>query len=105
MGRPHRRAGTPRATIERAVRIAVDPPAGPVLIGIPFECMMEQVSDVDHGKATKSVRAERVDDAAIQRALSLIAAAKNPIALTDMSAATGARWSARRNSASCSAFR
>ena len=71
------------STIERAVRIAVEPPAGPVLIGIPFECMMEEVNDVDHGKANEAVRAERVDDAAIDRALNLIAAAKNPIALTE----------------------
>ena len=70
-------------TIERAVRIAVEPPAGPVLIGIPFECMMEQVNDIDHGKANEVVRAHAVDDASIDKALSLIAAAKNPIALTE----------------------
>ena len=37
-------------TIERAVRIAIEPPAGPVLIGIPFECMMEEVNLPEHGK-------------------------------------------------------
>ena len=56
---------------------------GPVLIGIPFECMMEQVNDIDHGKANEVVRAHAVDDASIDKALSLIAAAKNPIALTE----------------------
>ncbi len=70
-------------TIERAVRIAVEPPAGPVLIGIPFECMMEQVNDLDHGKANEVVRAHAVDDASIDKALNLIAAAKSPIALTE----------------------
>ena len=70
-------------TIERAVRIAMEPPAGPVLIGIPFECMMEQVNDLDHGKANEVVRAHTVDDASIDKALNLIAAAKNPIALTE----------------------
>src|SRR5258706_753102 len=70
-------------TIERAVRIAMEPPMGPVLIGIPFECMMEQVDDIDHGKANEVVRAHAVDDASIDKALSLIAAAKNPIALTE----------------------
>jgi thiamine pyrophosphate-dependent acetolactate synthase large subunit-like protein len=54
-----------------------------VLIGIPFECMMEQVSDLDHGKANEVVRAHTVDDASIDKALNLIAAAKNPIALTE----------------------
>jgi len=70
-------------TIERAVRIAMEPPMGPVLIGIPFECMMEQVKDIDHGKANEVARAHAVDDASIDKALSLIAAAKNPVALTE----------------------
>ncbi len=70
-------------TIERAVRIAMEPPMGPVLIGIPFECMMEQVDDIDHGKANEVARAHAVDDASIDKALSLIAAAKNPLALTE----------------------
>jgi acetolactate synthase-1/2/3 large subunit len=70
-------------TIERAVRIAMEPPMGPVLIGIPFECMMEQVNDIDHGKANEVARAHAVDDASIDKALNLIAAAKNPIALTE----------------------
>jgi acetolactate synthase-1/2/3 large subunit len=70
-------------TIERAVRIAVEPPAGPVLVGIPFECMMEEVNDIDHGKANEVVRAQRVDEASIDRALDLIAGAKNPLALTE----------------------
>jgi acetolactate synthase-1/2/3 large subunit len=70
-------------TIERAVRIAMEPPMGPVLIGIPFECMMEQVNDIDHGKANEVARAHAVDDVSIDKALSLIAVAKNPIALTE----------------------
>ena len=56
---------------------------GPVLIGIPFECMMEQVDDIDHGKANEVARAHAVDDASIDKALNLIAAAKNPLALTE----------------------
>jgi acetolactate synthase-1/2/3 large subunit len=71
------------STIERALRIAVEPPAGPVLIGIPFECMMEEVNFPDHGKANEAVRAHEVSDESIDRALHLIAAAKNPVALTE----------------------
>ena len=70
-------------TIERAVSIAIEPPAGPVLIGIPFECMMEQVGFLDHDKANEVVRAHEVSDASIDKALHLIAAAKNPVALTE----------------------
>ena len=71
------------STIERAVRIAVEPPAGPVLIGIPFECMMEEVNFVEHGKTNEVVRAQEVSEDSIDRALNLIAAAKNPVALTE----------------------
>lgn len=70
-------------TIERAVRIALEPPAGPVLVGIPFECMMQEVNFVDHGKANEVIRAQEVSDRAIDEALNLIAAAKNPVALTE----------------------
>src|SRR5438105_880566 len=66
-----------------AVAIAVEPPAGPVLIGIPFECMMEEVNFIDHDKANEVVRSHEVDDDAIDRTLNLIAAAKNPVALTE----------------------
>src|SRR5918994_1461147 len=69
-------------TIERAVQIAVEPPAGPVLIGIPFECMMEEVQWIDHGKANEVVRSVGVEDRAIDQALKLISAAKNPVAVT-----------------------
>ena len=70
-------------TIERALQIAVEPPAGPVLIGIPFECMMEEAPWIEHNKANEVVRCVAVDDNAIDRALKLIAAAKNPVAVTE----------------------
>jgi acetolactate synthase-1/2/3 large subunit len=70
-------------TIERAVQIAMEPPAGPVLVGIPFECMMDQVHWQDHGKANHVVRPRDVDDAAIDQALNAIIAARNPVAVTE----------------------
>jgi thiamine pyrophosphate-dependent acetolactate synthase large subunit-like protein len=70
-------------TIERAVHIALEPPAGPVLVGIPFECMMQEVQWQDHGKPNQVVRPKEVDDAAIEQALNAIVNAKNPVAVTE----------------------
>jgi len=70
-------------TIERAVQIALEPPAGPVLIGIPFECMMEEVSFSDHGRANEVIRPDAVDDAALDKALDWITNANNPVAVTE----------------------
>jgi acetolactate synthase-1/2/3 large subunit len=70
-------------TLERAVHIALEPPAGPVLVGIPFECMMEEVNVAEHGRSNEVVRAVSVDDAAIEKAVAMIASAKNPVVLTE----------------------
>lgn len=70
-------------TIERAVQIALEPPAGPVLIGIPFECMMEEVSLIEHGRSNDVIRPIAVDDAAVDRALNWIVDARNPVAVTE----------------------
>ena len=70
-------------TRERAVQVALEPPAGPVLIGIPFECMMEEVNPPEQNRSNEVVRAVTVDDAAIERAVTMIASAKNPVLLTE----------------------
>lgn len=70
-------------SVERALHIALEPPAGPVLIGIPFECMMEEVDFVDHGRADEVVRPVAVDESAIDKALEWIAKAQNPVAVTE----------------------
>ena len=70
-------------TIERAVQIALEPPAGPVLIGIPFECMMEEVNLQEHGRTNEVVRPASVDDSAIDKVLEWITSAKNPVAVTE----------------------
>jgi acetolactate synthase-1/2/3 large subunit len=71
------------STIERAVHIALEPPGGPVLIGIPFECMMEEVSVVDSARSNEVVRPVAIDDGAIDKALNWIVTAKNPVAVTE----------------------
>jgi acetolactate synthase-1/2/3 large subunit len=65
------------------VHIALEPPAGPVLVGIPFECMMEEVNVAEHGRSNEVIRAVSVDDAAIEKAVAMIASAKNPVVLTE----------------------
>jgi acetolactate synthase-1/2/3 large subunit len=70
-------------TIERAVHIAMEPPAGPVLVGIPFECMMEEVEWQDHGKPNKTVRPVEVEEGAVDEALAAILTANNPVAVTE----------------------
>lgn len=70
-------------TIARAVQIAVEPPAGPVLIGIPFECMMEEVSPVEDARPNEVVRPIAVEDAALDNALRWITEARNPVAVTE----------------------
>lgn len=71
------------STLERAFHIAMEPPAGPVLIGVPFECMMEEVQLTEHGRANEVARPTHIDPNAIERALDLIANAKNPLVLTE----------------------
>ena len=71
------------STLERAVQIALEPPAGPVLVGIPFECMMEEVNLTDHGRRNEVVRALQVEDDAIDKALGWIVSARNPVVVTE----------------------
>lgn len=70
-------------TLERAVRIAQEPPAGPVLVGVPFEFMMEDVDLPDMERPNEVVRPVEVDAGAIEKALGLIADAKQPVVLTE----------------------
>jgi acetolactate synthase I/II/III large subunit len=71
------------STLERAFHIAMEPPAGPVLIGVPFECMMEEVQLTEHSRANEVVRPTDIDPRAIERAMNLIAEAKTPLVLTE----------------------
>jgi acetolactate synthase-1/2/3 large subunit len=71
------------STLERGIHIALEPPKGPVLIGVPFECMMEEVELSELTRANEVARPMVVDDGTIDKALSLIAAAKNPVVVTE----------------------
>lgn len=71
------------STMERAIRIAEEPPPGPVLLGVPFEWMMEEVCLSDFHRSNQAVRALELDERALEEALGLLADAKNPVVVTE----------------------
>ena len=70
-------------SIERAMQIAVEPPAGPVLLGVPFECMLGEVALPEENRANRVERPAAVDQRAIQDALAMLLRAENPVLLTE----------------------
>lgn len=70
---------------ERAVQIAQEPPAGPVLLGIPFEVMMEEAQIAEQTRANTVARAADLNQESIQKALSHLMSAKRPVIVTEHS--------------------
>lgn len=70
---------------ERAIQIAQEPPAGPVLLGIPFELMMEEVEMAEQTRANTVARAVDLDQESLQRALLHLMSAKRPVIVTEHS--------------------
>lgn len=70
-------------SVERAMQIAVEPPAGPVLLGVPFECMLDEVSLPEDGKANRVARAFALDEKAIQEAADMLLGAQRPVLVTE----------------------
>ncbi|MBI4524331.1 MAG: hypothetical protein HY695_11030 [Deltaproteobacteria bacterium] len=71
------------SSLQRALHIAEEPPAGPVLLGLPFEWMMEEVQLADAIRGDQVVRAQELDDQTIQSALKLLLDAQHPVVLTE----------------------
>jgi acetolactate synthase I/II/III large subunit len=70
-------------SVERAMQIAVEPPAGPVLLGVPFESMLDEVSLPEDDRPNRVARPVAVDDAAIQEAVGILLGAQRPVLVTE----------------------
>lgn len=71
------------SSVERAMQIALEPPAGPVLLGVPFECLLDEVSLPEDNRPNRVARAIAVDEAAIQEAVDLLLRAQSPVLVTE----------------------
>jgi benzoylformate decarboxylase len=75
-----RRADEAPAAMRRAIKLALTPPTGPVFLSLPMDLMTQVVED--GGAAAPDVRATGVADvAAIERAVTLLAGAQNPLVI------------------------
>jgi thiamine pyrophosphate-dependent acetolactate synthase large subunit-like protein len=70
-------------SVERAMQIALEPPAGPVLLGVPFESMLDQVSFPEDNRANRIVRTLAIDDQAIQEAVEMLLRSERPVLVTE----------------------
>jgi benzoylformate decarboxylase len=73
-----RRADEAPVAMRRALKLALTPPTGPVFLSLPMDLMTQMVED--SAAPAPDVRATAMPDAAaIDRAVSLLIAAKNPL--------------------------
>ncbi len=70
-------------TVQRAIQIAQEPPAGPVLLGVPFEWMLGDVELSNDVRSNVVARPVDLDEKAIQKAVGLLLDAKNPLVVTE----------------------
>ena len=75
-----RRADEAPVAMRRALKLALTPPTGPVFLSLPMDLMTHVVEDT--AGPTPDVRATAApESAAIDRAVTLLAAAKNPLVI------------------------
>ncbi len=65
------------------MQIAVEPPAGPVLLGVPFECMLGEVVLPEAGRPNRVVRPFLSSMQAIMEAVDLLLRAERPVLVTE----------------------
>jgi benzoylformate decarboxylase len=65
--------------MQRALKVALAPPTGPVFISIPWDFTLQEVSQAGVGKVTRVARHFTGDQTAVTAAANRLAEAKNPI--------------------------
>ena len=65
------------------MQIAVEPPAGPVLLGVPFECLLDEVSWPEDNRANRVARAFAIAEEAIAEAADVLLRARRPVLVTE----------------------
>jgi thiamine pyrophosphate-dependent acetolactate synthase large subunit-like protein len=70
-------------SVERAMQIAVEPPAGPVLLGVPFECMLDEVALSENNRPNRVARPVAIDEGTIQQAVAMLLRAQRPVLVTE----------------------
>src|SRR5215470_10921626 len=73
-----RRADEAPSALRRALKLALTPPTGPVFLSLPMDLMMEAVDDTGEAASVLAARA-RPEAAAVERAASVLAAARAPV--------------------------
>jgi benzoylformate decarboxylase len=89
IGRPFMKWGTEIAhaedlptTIQRAFKMAMQPPTGPVLVSLPQD-VLEQEFDFAQSGGTPVYARLRPDTGAVRRAVEILSAAENPVVLVE----------------------
>ena len=71
------------SSLERAIHISIEPPAGPVLLSVSFESLMEEVRVGEYVRSNEALRADSVNDEAIRKATDMLLNANNPVLVTE----------------------
>ncbi|MFC1815768.1 thiamine pyrophosphate-binding protein [Thermodesulfobacteriota bacterium] len=70
-------------SLERAFQIAMEPPAGPVLLSIPFELLMEELQLPEYRRSNEAVRPVDLAPDVIGKAARALIEAEYPVLITE----------------------
>jgi len=70
-------------SLERAFQIAMEPPAGPVLLSIPFELLMAELQVPEYRRPNEAVRPAEIAANVIEEAAQALVEAERPVLITE----------------------